>query len=515
MSILSSPIPYNNIAMSEEETASRSAEALPEQSIASARASVMVYDDVLKKWIHSGSSTGLSKVHIYQHVVNSAFRVVGRKLQDHEVVINCAILKGLKYNQATPTFHQWRDNKQVYGLNFSSKDDADNFATAMMRALDILNGIAPPRPLAPLPTAPTTNQPQIPIPAMNQPIYQSIPSGVGPGGDWDDGYRSLTREEAIYYPDRRGSAQQPGVMMNHSNSSSNMMVTSNGPSVGTLPPGAGSGIPPAPPPPNPPSSATLPPGHHRTSSAPPAPHPPQPPPFSNMGNGSDIVGPPAPPLPPVMGGCPPPPPPPPPGDGIVGGSNGTQETSSLAAALQNAKLKKRQPTAESSLSLNSSNSSGSGGGTYGTLGRVAGGGMAEMMDEMAKTLARRRAAAENKDPSQEYGEGLPKAKSDKLPPPTNGRESPKTSRRRLSSSEDNMSPRVNGVATSDDSHFDLEGLKQEILKEMKKEMNKVKLEIIEDYQACVYVLQSGICTAKLNVAAAETSVSPFPETKRD
>ena len=59
-----------------------------------------------------------------------------------------------------------------------------------------------------------------------------------------------------------------------------------------------------------------------------------------------------------------------------------------------------QPTAESSLSLNSSNSSGSGGGTYGTLGRAAGGGMAEMMDEMAKTLARRRAAAENKDPSQ-------------------------------------------------------------------------------------------------------------------
>jgi hypothetical protein len=30
-----------------------------------------------------------------------------------QVVINCAILKGLKYNQATPTFHQWRDNKQV------------------------------------------------------------------------------------------------------------------------------------------------------------------------------------------------------------------------------------------------------------------------------------------------------------------------------------------------------------------------------------------------------------------
>ena len=55
-----------------------------------------------------------------------------------QVVINCAILKGLKYNQATPTFHQWRDNKQVYGLNFSSKDDAEIFAAAMLRSLEVI-----------------------------------------------------------------------------------------------------------------------------------------------------------------------------------------------------------------------------------------------------------------------------------------------------------------------------------------------------------------------------------------
>ena len=54
-----------------------------------------------------------------------------------QVVINCAILKGLKYNQATPTFHQWRDQRQVYGLNFSSKDDAEVFAAAMLEALKV------------------------------------------------------------------------------------------------------------------------------------------------------------------------------------------------------------------------------------------------------------------------------------------------------------------------------------------------------------------------------------------
>lgn len=97
----------------------------------------MVYDDVQKKWIPSGTSSGLSKVQIYHHQTNNTFRVVGRKLQDHEVVINCSILKGLKYNQATATFHQWRDSKSVYGLNFSSQQDAEAFARAMMHALEV------------------------------------------------------------------------------------------------------------------------------------------------------------------------------------------------------------------------------------------------------------------------------------------------------------------------------------------------------------------------------------------
>lgn len=56
-----------------------------ETSIASARASVMVYDDANKKWLPSGTSSGLSRVHIYQNAQLSTFRVVGRKLQDHEV----------------------------------------------------------------------------------------------------------------------------------------------------------------------------------------------------------------------------------------------------------------------------------------------------------------------------------------------------------------------------------------------------------------------------------------------
>lgn len=54
-------------------------------------------------------------------------------------MINASIFKGLKYNQTTATFHQWRDNKQVYGLNFSSRDDAEAFAVAMLRTVEFVN----------------------------------------------------------------------------------------------------------------------------------------------------------------------------------------------------------------------------------------------------------------------------------------------------------------------------------------------------------------------------------------
>lgn len=56
-----------------------------EQSICQARAAVMVYDDANKKWVPAGGTTGFSRVHIYHHTGHNAFRVVGRKIQDHQV----------------------------------------------------------------------------------------------------------------------------------------------------------------------------------------------------------------------------------------------------------------------------------------------------------------------------------------------------------------------------------------------------------------------------------------------
>ena len=53
-----------------------------------------------------------------------------------QVVINCALVKGMRYNRATATFHQWRDTRQVYGLNFANGTDAITFGNAVQEALE-------------------------------------------------------------------------------------------------------------------------------------------------------------------------------------------------------------------------------------------------------------------------------------------------------------------------------------------------------------------------------------------
>jgi len=71
--------------------------------------------------VPAGGSAGFSRV-------ISSYRwqeVVGRKIQDHhQIMINCIVPKGLKYNQATQTLHPGQDTRQVKGLNFGSKEDA-------------------------------------------------------------------------------------------------------------------------------------------------------------------------------------------------------------------------------------------------------------------------------------------------------------------------------------------------------------------------------------------------------
>ena len=55
------------------------------------------------------------------------------------MVLNCALGKGLQYDESAPTFHRLRDLRQIYGLNFPSEEDAQVFGHAVLTALESLN----------------------------------------------------------------------------------------------------------------------------------------------------------------------------------------------------------------------------------------------------------------------------------------------------------------------------------------------------------------------------------------
>ncbi|XP_070181483.1 vasodilator-stimulated phosphoprotein-like isoform X2 [Littorina saxatilis] len=405
---------------------------MSEVAIVSSRASVMIYDDQSKKWVPSGNTQGLSKVQIYHHTTNNTFRVVGRKLQDHEVVINCAILKGLKYNQATPTFHQWRDNRQVYGLNFASREEADNFSQAMLTALDALMTPATPAPPPPQPAVYAQS-------VVNHPHPAAINSSHGP-------------------PDIDGIHREDHQTHRRQMSGGGGMYEPTPASMGPPKPQA---APPAPPTPATPAAPAAPP-------APPAPAAPP--------------APPAPP-PPPSGGAPPPAAPPPPPASVGGPS--CANTGGLAAALQGAKLR-RTDKVEESLPMPMPSPGPSDTGTIGRSSSTGGaGGMGDMMSEMQKKLAARRAKAENagqdSDP-QSAGPPPPaevrrpwEKQSTPSPAQVNGSQSqsPKLVRKRNPSltGQEAVGP-VNGGG-------DLESLKQEILTEMRREMGRMKVEIID------------------------------------
>lgn len=121
-----------------------------------------------------------------------------------------------------------------------------------------------------------------------------------------------------------------------------------------------------------------------------------------------------------------------------------------------------------------------------------------MMDEMAKTLARRRAQAEKKEPDSNEDASTTRQraweKSSTLPhklssnqnstnsnnTSLSGSESPKPSRKRFgSASEETILKQINGDSFSLPSSVELENFKEEIMREMRNEIAKAKQEIIE------------------------------------
>ncbi|KAM3716779.1 Protein enabled [Dirofilaria immitis] len=114
---------------------------MEESTVAVAMADVMMYDDATKQWLSPDGSNeaARSQVRILHNIHANTFRIVGTRLQDGNWILNCNIYDRLRYKPATPTFHQWRDEKRkVYGLSFTKEEDARLFVKVMTQALSIL-----------------------------------------------------------------------------------------------------------------------------------------------------------------------------------------------------------------------------------------------------------------------------------------------------------------------------------------------------------------------------------------
>ncbi|KAA0714659.1 Vasodilator-stimulated phosphoprotein [Triplophysa tibetana] len=403
---------------------------MSESSICQARATVMIYDDANKKWVPAGTGAqAFSRVQIYHNPSNDAFRVVGRKMQtDQQVVINCPIVKGLKYNQATPNFHQWRDARQVWGLNFGSKEDATLFANGMLHALEVISAI----PDAGYPMRPLSN---------------------GPSPEEVEQQRRLEQQERERQERERQERERQAA---------SVII----PPAPPLAPGGPPAPPVPPPPPGPPPSGPPPPPGPPPSGggAPPPPAPPLPSAGGGEGGGGGpeggglaaaLAGAKLRKVPKDDAGSA--------GGGSGGGGSGSSGAGSVPAA----------PKTDSSRSSVSMSSGGGG-----------------LMGEMSAILARRRKATDkgekpppkaeepNNDDSDTQGPGefkRPWEKSATMPR-TNSAPRGLDS---ASFSSLRMKPVSQSVeAESAEGESEMERLKQELLEEVRKELQKVKNEII-------------------------------------
>ncbi|XP_037322837.2 vasodilator-stimulated phosphoprotein isoform X2 [Pungitius pungitius] len=433
---------------------------MSESSICQARATVMIYDDGNKKWLPAGTGPqSFSRVQIYHNPSTNAFRVVGRKMQtDQQVVINCPIVRGLKYNQATNNFHQWRDARQVWGLNFGSKEDATLFANGMAHALEVLTSVAD---AVSCPSPPPSDFAQ--SSAGGEKGYSTLPRPLsnGPTPEELEQQRRLEQqrleqqERERQERERQERERQERERLERERQAAAVSIPPPPPlaPLGPAPPPA------PPPPPGPPPSGGIPP--------PPGPPPPMAPPLpgggfsggGGGGGGSSSSG----------------------GGGNGGGGGGDDDGDAggfggggLAAAIAGAKLRKvskqedgapATPIGRADSSRGSNSSIGGGGGSGG-----GGGGGGGLMGEMSAILARRRKAAEpvQKPPlkTQDNDDSEPQGQGD-----TQRRPWEKASMTRPKTAGSN-----NDTGSMDDS--DLEKMKQEILEEVRKELQKVKEEII-------------------------------------
>uniref|UniRef100_S4RY47 Sprouty related EVH1 domain containing 2b n=1 Tax=Petromyzon marinus TaxID=7757 RepID=S4RY47_PETMA len=114
-----------------------------ENYIVRVRAVVMTRDDSTGGWVPLAGG-GISRVGIYkvlhhEETGRNEFLILGERLKDKLVVLECVLKKDVVYNKVTPIFHHWKIDEQKFGLTFQSPADARAFDRGVRKAIEDLS----------------------------------------------------------------------------------------------------------------------------------------------------------------------------------------------------------------------------------------------------------------------------------------------------------------------------------------------------------------------------------------
>lgn len=127
-----------------------------EEAVFGVNAQIYVLDTDTQNWAPATQS--IVPVAFYYDPATGRTRIIG--MEDNEAKVNSMILPGMSFMKPSETFGQWLDltSNQLFGLNFTSVTDTDNFALTFQQAVDGKRpGPEPPKP-APGPSAPKPTQ---------------------------------------------------------------------------------------------------------------------------------------------------------------------------------------------------------------------------------------------------------------------------------------------------------------------------------------------------------------------
>ncbi|KAF7636168.1 WH1 domain-containing protein [Meloidogyne graminicola] len=122
----------------------------------SVTAEVLFHDGA--NWIRMdnniNSHSGLSSIKLIKSTNEAIYRIIAIRNMDNKRIVDQVIFHRLKYKEATPSFHQWRnEHKQVIGLSFANTQEARHFYSGVRQALDSVVNFQ-----QQFVTVPTTNQ---------------------------------------------------------------------------------------------------------------------------------------------------------------------------------------------------------------------------------------------------------------------------------------------------------------------------------------------------------------------